>query len=58
MNDSYQSAFGEKIICFSIVSQAVPRIMGGYFISNTTDGRGVAEENGDKLYRISLSKLN
>ncbi|WP_373232731.1 sorbosone dehydrogenase family protein [Cohnella sp.] len=27
-----------------------------YFISNNTDGRGMPQENGDKLYRISLSE--
>jgi len=29
-----------------------------YFISNNSDGRGVPQENDDKLYRISLSEFN
>lgn len=29
-----------------------------YFISNNRDGRGAPQENDDRLYRISLSKLN
>ncbi len=29
-----------------------------YFISNSTDGRGMPEENDDKLYRIGLEKLS